>query len=151
MIIQGKFKSYEDDLSDAFEIRKKVFQDEQNVNSEIDYDEWDKYAMHVVIYVSDKAVATGRLVFDGDTYRIGRVAVLKEERGKQYGDFVVRMLVDRAFQSGAKEIILGSQLHVIGFYEKLGFKSFGEEYEEAGIKHMKMRLTQGNMCSKCKK
>ncbi len=151
MLVEGKFRSYEEDLTDAFEIRRKVFQEEQGVDPEIEFDELDKAAMHVIIYVADKAVATGRLIFDGETYRIGRVAVLKEERGKQYGDFVVRMLADRAFQSGAKEVLLGSQVQVREFYEKLGFVSYGEEYIEAGIRHIPMKLKAASMCSHCKK
>ena len=41
-------------------------------------------------------------------YKIGRIAVKKECRGKKYGDFIVRMLVDKAFTMGAKEVFVGN-------------------------------------------
>jgi Predicted acyltransferase len=149
MLVEGKFLSYNDDLTDAFEIRKQVFQLEQGVKEEEEFDDLDKEAVHVVIYIQQKAVATGRLLFDGDTFRIGRVAVLQEERGKQYGDFVVRMLMDRAFNSGAKEIFISAQIQTKGFYEKIGFQQDGEEFIEAGIRHIPMKIEQNHVCKGC--
>lgn len=151
MLVEGKFRSYQEDLTDAFEIRRKVFQEEQGVSAEIEFDELDKQAVHVIVYVGEKAVATGRVFNEGDTYHIGRVAVLKEERGRQYGDFVVRMLADKAFQTGADEVFLGAQISARGFYEKLGFVPCGEEYIEADILHVPMKLKKEAVCSLCKK
>jgi predicted GNAT family N-acyltransferase len=151
MLVQGKYLSYKDDLKEIFEIRKKVFQLEQGVDPKLEFDQLDKIATHVIVHVGSKAVATGRIIYNADTYVIGRVAVIKEERGKKYGDFVVRMLVDRAFMAGAKEVLIGSQINAIGFYEKLGFTTYGEEYVEAGINHKHMKLKNGNLCKECHK
>lgn len=148
-MIKGVYLNGEEDLTDAFSIRRKVFIEEQKVPEEIEMDELDAYAIHAVAYDGDKAVATGRIIYDGDTYKIGRIAVLKEERGKQYGDFIVRMLVDKAFLHGAKEVLLGAQLPAVGFYEKIGFKPCGEEFEEAGIPHIPMKLQHDGLCKKC--
>lgn len=149
-MIEGKFKAGTDDLSDAFEIRKQVFHIEQGVDPALEFDQWDKKAVHVVVYNGSKAVATGRVLKMEETYKIGRIAVLKEERGKQYGDFLVRMLIDRAFQAGAAEVTVGAQLHAVGFYEKIGFHSYGNEYEEAGIRHIPMKIGKQDLCKKCK-
>ena len=149
MVVKGVYLNGENDLTDAINIRRKVFIEEQNVAEEIEIDGMDPYAIHAVAYIEDKAVATGRIIYDGDTYKIGRVAVLKEERGKQYGDFIMRMLIDKAFLHGAEEVILGAQIHAVGFYEKLGFEQYGEVFEEAGISHIHMKLKNGNLCKKC--
>lgn len=152
MIIQGKYLHYGDDLTDAFEIRKQVFQIEQGVSSELEFDEIDDLAIHVIVYASDtdkRPVATGRVYFDGENYRIGRIAVLKEERGKYYGDFAVRMLANKAFLAGATEILIHSQTDVIPFYKKIGFEICGEEFMEAGIKHVPMILRAEKLCKKC--
>jgi predicted GNAT family N-acyltransferase len=34
---------------------------------------------------------------------------------------------------------LHAQTYARGFYERLGYVSFGDEYEEAGIAHISMR------------
>lgn len=149
MLVQGKYLSFRDNLEDVYKIRREVFQVEQGVDSSIELDEYDKEAVHVIVFVGDKFVATGRLYKKDDKFFIGRIAVLKEERGKKYGDFVVRMLVDRAFLSGANEVLLGSQLSAVGFYERIGFEPYGEEYEEAKIIHRKMRLKKGALCKDC--
>ena len=75
-------------------------------------------------------VATGRLIFLENWFKIGRIAVKKECRGKHYGDFVVRMLLDKAFSMGAKEVFVGAQAHAISFYERIGFVKQEEEYYE---------------------
>jgi predicted GNAT family N-acyltransferase len=154
LLIQGKYLNYGDDLSPVFDIRKKVFVEEQKVSEEEEFDEIDKIAVHAIVFDTnhkDKPVATGRVYHDGESYRVGRVAVLKEARGMYYGDFVVRLLLNKAFLSGAKEVIISAQVKAIPFYEKIGFAPFGDIYFEAGIEHVKMKISSTNICRKCDK
>ncbi|MDF2589224.1 MAG: GCN5-related N-acetyltransferase [Anaerocolumna sp.] len=150
-MVQGKYLYYGDDLSDCIKIRKQVFVIEQNISEEEEFDDIDNYAIHGLVFDNDnkKAVATGRVFHDGTNYRIGRVAVLKSERGKSYGDFVVRMLANKAFLMGASEIHIDAQVTAVSFYEKIGFMSYGEEFLDAGIKHIGMKLNAGNICKLC--
>ena len=148
-MIEGKFIHGDQDLTDVFAIRREVFCKEQNCPEEEEFDSFDQKALHVIISEKNKNVAVGRLVQIDDYFKIGRIAVLKECRGMYYGDFVVRMLVDKAFQLGAKEVHISAQTYAKGFYEKIGFKAEGEEYMEAGIPHIAMTLTKANMCTKC--
>lgn len=148
-MIQGKFLFCYDDLSPAYEIRKKVFQEEYGIDANIDQDGLDPDAGHVIVFNNLKVVGTGRLVFSNNNYKIGRVAVLKEERCNYYGDFVVRMLVDKAFQMGAEEVYLHSMINCIPFYEKIGFEKIGDVFQEAGIDHIKMILKSNKICKKC--
>ena len=138
------------DWSDSHEIRRKVFIEEQNVAPEIEIDGSDALASGVVVYNNEKKpVATGRLILVDDEMTIGRVAVLKEERGKKLGDLVVRMLIRRACECGYEKQIAHVQTHACGFYEKLGFIAEGEEYLEAGIPHVTMVHT-GDVGGNCK-
>lgn len=148
-MIEGKFIHGNQDLTDVFHIRREVFCKEQNCPEEEEFDSFDKDALHVIISEKDKKVAVGRLIQIDDYFKIGRIAVLKECRGMYYGDFVVRMLVDKAFQLGAKKIHISAQTYAKRFYEKIGFQAEGEEYMEAGIPHIAMTLVQANMCTKC--
>ena len=43
-----------------------------------------------------------------------------------------------AKKKGIKDVYLGSQKHAIPFYQKLGYKTVGDYYFEAGIEHKKM-------------
>ena len=46
--------------------------------------------------------------------------------------------MERLEEQGYESILIHAQTHAIPFYEKLGFKPFGEEFMEDGIPHIKM-------------
>lgn len=149
-MVKGKFLTPQDpELQDCFEIRKKVFIDEQQIDPDLEYDEWDRFAKFAAVCEGDKIVGTGRIIFDGETYKIGRIAVLKEVRGRGYGDFIVRMMIDNAFSNGAKEVHIDAQKHALGFYEKIGFKVCGDEHLDAGIPHFPMVITRADFSTPC--
>lgn len=154
MAVQGKFLSYkENEFYDAISIRQKVFVEEQNIPEIVEFDEEDKTAIHAVAYEGlskVKAVATGRLLCKGGWAEIGRVAVLKEERGKQYGDLIVRMLIDKAKTLKYSEIYLNAQVKAEGFYNKIGFYITGEPFLEAGIQHIRMKYDRNSINKCCK-
>ncbi len=159
MYIKGRMKTKQDDLSDIVYIREKVFQEELDIPKSLEEDDNDKNAEFAVVYKvvdipqgeDEKPVATGRLIVDADgNYKIGRIAVLPEERGNQYGDMIVKMLINKAFTIGANEVYVGAQTHAIGFYEKMGFVSTGVEYNELGRKHLKMFIKSTATLRECK-
>ena len=127
-----------EDITDALKIRESVFINEQNCPPEIERDEHDKTAMHLVLYVNDAPVGCGRIVPGQDDFKLGRIAVLKPQRGKHYGDLILRLLLFKSVEMGAKQIRLGAQVSAVAFYERFGFAADGEDYMEAGIAHTPM-------------
>ena len=102
-------------------VREKVFVEEQKVSREDEWDDWDEPSDHAVaLDAGGNPVGTARLLPDG---RIGRMAVLKEWRGKRVG-----------------AALLHAQTHAAGFYRKFGFSERGGEFLEAGIPHVEMIL-----------
>ena len=150
-MVKGKFLSGNDDLSNVFAIRQKVFCEEQNIPVALERDSLDQGAIHVLIQSHGLDVATGRLLVRENRYSIGRVAVLKEARGKYYGDFVVRMLLDKAFCLGATEVMISAQSNTVNFYKRIGFEECGQETLICGIPHIPMKIKHSNLCSMCKK
>ncbi|MBH1942493.1 GNAT family N-acetyltransferase [Mobilitalea sibirica] len=151
-MVYGKFINYENEFEDVYVIRKRVFHEEQGIPMDIIFDEDDKKAIHVVVYedIDHKvAVGVGRIVNHGHEYKIGRVAVLKEHRGKKYGDFAVRMLINKAFMQGADSIYLNAQTESKEFYEKIGFRTVGNEFYEAGILHVRMEIIREDEVVHC--
>lgn len=119
-------------------IRFRVFVEEQSVPPEIEMDEHDAVATHVICLVGDKAVGTGRLVRMLDGMKLGRVAVLAEYRKKGLGARIVKWLLDWAVEAGHETVHANVQIGALGFYEKLGFMVTGAHFMEAGIEHVKM-------------
>jgi len=121
---------------EASPIRFTVFCEEQGVPLEIELDQEDPVSIHAVAYEDGMPVATGRLLPDG---HIGRMAVLKDWRGRGIGGLILTRLIERARQRGDREVVLSAQIHAAAFYAAHGFVAHGEEYMEAGIRHQEMR------------
>jgi predicted GNAT family N-acyltransferase len=120
-------------------IRRRVFIEEQCVPEELEWDGHDEYSYHVVVLAPDgMPVGTGRLLQDG---RIGRMSVLKEWRGKGAGKALMDYLLWLAAKMGYEEVKLNAQIHALGFYAAHGFEVDGEEFVEAGIRHVAMKRT----------
>ncbi len=142
-------------IQDAIDIRTEVFINEQGVSPEEEFDHLDHRAFHLIIYDDGIPSATGRLFFM-DRYHIGRIAVKKEKRGLHLGDLTVRMLLVKAFNDGADYVTISAQMHAVPFYERFGFVSYGDTYDEAGIEHIAMKVTREGLilksdCKKCSK
>jgi predicted GNAT family N-acyltransferase len=120
----------------ASPIRFAVFVEEQGVPREIELDEQDALSLHAVAFEDHKPVATGRLLPDG---HIGRMAVLKQWRGRGIGGLLLQRLMERAKQRGDSEVALSAQVHAVAFYRAHGFIPDGDEYLEAGIRHQAMK------------
>lgn len=127
------------DIEDALYVRRDVFVKEQKVPETEEYDEFDIKSDHVVVYVDEKPIATGRIFTNKGTWFIGRVSVLKEYRKKQIGKIVMEKLLEKAVESGAEEIHIHAQTQAADFYEKFGFKSYGKTFFEANIEHISMK------------
>lgn len=120
---------------DAQRIRRSVFIEEQNIAEEDEWDEQDAVSLHFVVYVENKPIATARLLAD---HSVGRVAVLKMYRGQNMGHQLMREIIHCAELQKRTYLKLSSQVHAIQFYERLGFKTVGEEYLDCGIPHIEM-------------
>ncbi|PWQ97578.1 GNAT family N-acetyltransferase [Leucothrix arctica] len=116
-------------------IRESVFVNEQGISADIDFDGLDVKAMHALAYLNDIVVGIGRMLDDG---HIGRIAILKAYRGQKVGSKIVLSLIDDATKKGYSRVYLGSQKHANGFYQRLGFTAYGEEFMDAGIVHISM-------------
>ena len=149
-MITTEWHTGDKDLHEIHAIRRAVFMEEQGVSEEDEMDGTDAGAIHLLVCDGGVPVATGRLLIDGDIYTLGRIAVIKERRGKGYGDFTVRLLIRRAYELGGNEQRLHSQSHAVGFYEKLGFVAETDEYMEAGIPHVGM-VRCGDIGGECEK
>jgi predicted GNAT family N-acyltransferase len=131
-----------EDRAEITALRTRVFVGEQGVPPEIEQDAADADAVHVFSRDDSGAVvATGRLLVRGSTGGIGRMAADAAVRGRGHGAAVLAELHRQAMLRGVTEIELHAQVTARGFYERAGYTAVGVEYEEAGIRHITMRLS----------
>ncbi|MBW4699102.1 MAG: GNAT family N-acetyltransferase [Aphanocapsa lilacina HA4352-LM1] len=128
---------WQDHQQALYYVRRVVFIEEQNVPPEIEIDEWDTLSVHALACDAEgRPIGCGRLLPDG---HLGRMAVLAAWRGRGVGKALLECLLSLAQAAGMEAIDLSAQVHAQPFYEKFGFKAFGEIYDEAGIPHRAMR------------
>ena len=123
-------------------IREQVFLTEQNVPAELEWDDKDAAALHLLVYSPEgKPVATARMLADG---QIGRVAVLPAWRRRGIASALLTRCIAMGREQGLKEVWLAAQANAVPLYEKLGFIAEGDEFLDAGIPHRRMRLRLNN-------
>ena len=128
-----------DDLAACHAIRRAVFIEEQAVPEDLEIDDLDGQAINLLAVAGGRAVGTARILLAGETGKIGRVAVLADQRGTGLGAALIRAALDELrAQTGITTAKLGAQTHALGFYERLGFVAFGPVYDDAGIPHRDM-------------
>jgi predicted GNAT family N-acyltransferase len=153
----------------AFELRMRVFVQEQGVPLEEEVDEHDASAVHVIALAGGRVVGTGRAVFPAqppaapadreaeDTRiqsragqdsagrigagqaRIGRMAVEEAWRRRGLGGRVLEALEAEARRMGMREAVLAAQTRATGFYASHGYREEGAVFLDAGIDHILMR------------
>lgn len=117
-------------------VRRTVFIEEQGVSEDLEWDDADERSYHVLATASDGTpIGTGRLKLD---CHIGRMAVLKEWRGRGVGAAILQALVTLAQKEGCTRVRLHAQTHALDFYARYGFTAVGKVFDEAGIPHRLM-------------
>lgn len=123
-------------LNEVFAIRRLVFVEEQQVDPEEEYDAYESSSRHFLLRVGGQGVATGRFRSTDKGWKVERMAVLAEARGKGYGEQVLRGMLALIPRDG-RPIYLHAQEHALEFYRKNNFLPQGERFWEANIPHFK--------------
>lgn len=119
-------------------VRTVVFIDEQHVPINLEWDDLDATAQHLLaVNDANEPIACARILNNGS---IGRMAVLKAWRGLGVGSALLKRAIEIHRQHGTQNITLSAQMHAIAFYEKAGFEVISQPYLDAGIQHVDMRL-----------
>lgn len=124
----------------AFAIRRDVFVDEQGVPEAVEIDGLDDQAMHVLALVDDdEPVGTARIRYKSeDVVKPERVAVRSDYRGRGIGKQLMVAVEDEARDAAVSTLLIHAQTRVEPFYSALGYERISDEFDEAGIPHVKM-------------
>ncbi len=129
------------DASQAIQtVRAEVFQQEQGITAELDFDGLDEQCIHLLAQNNDATIGVARLrdVDAGRVIKLERLAILASYRNQGLGGEMVSIAMAYAQEQGYQKIRLHAQLPSEPFYRRLGFSSIGDIFEEAAIKHIKM-------------
>jgi len=118
-------------------VREAVFVVEQRVPMELEWDDSDADALHLLAEDADgNPVGTARMLPGG---HIGRMAVLAAWRRRGVGSALLETLLHLA--DGPTH--LNAQSSAVGFYLRHGFEVESGEFLDAGIPHRHMTRPHG--------
>lgn len=126
----------------ACQLRYRLFFAEHDLPGEIVFDDRDADSFHAAVVIQGRVAAYGKLTPQNNlVYRLGQMVVEPNYQGKNLGRQVVLTLIDLAKQQGAIALELNSRLSAVGFYQKLGFQTFGNEFPSSttGVTHIGMK------------
>ncbi len=127
------------DMDALMRLREEVFVREQGVPPELERDDHDASAVHLVAESGGTVVGCCRLLGHGATVHLGRMAVAATARGTGVGARLLAFAHRVAGEEGASEVALSAQVSARGFYARAGYLVEGDEFIEAGIVHVAMR------------
>lgn len=135
-----KLVASSEEITVAQSIRRAVFQLEQGVPPDVDFDGQDETATQLIAYLDQQPVGTARIRYlDDYTAKIERLAVLPIGRGQGIGQKIMEKALDVAATKNLKEVVIHAQKYIKCLHQKLGFAQEGEPFQEVGIPHIKMR------------
>ena len=132
-----------DDFLRPFAVRAIVFCEEQQIGYELEHDQEDRTALHIVGEIGSEPVAAGRMRFLDGYAKLERLAVRSGYRGNGYGHRLTQFMIALAAERGFDECRLHAQVYLKDFYRKHGFIEKGKDFKEAGIDHLSMVRCSG--------
>lgn len=138
MSVRVALAESESERARARAIRHAVFVEEQAVPPEVEIDGLDDVCEHFIAWLGDEAVATARTRMTPKGWKLERVAVLREHRGREVGRALVAGALSRA--PAGIPVVVHAQESALGFWERVGFVATGPRFEEGGIGHRAMSL-----------
>jgi predicted GNAT family N-acyltransferase len=128
------------ELKEAFEVRKRVFVEEQGISENLVFDDYDGEALHMVVEDGERVIGTARVLFlAANQAKVERMALLEPFRRKGIGRKIISFLDEELRNRQVQLVVLHAQSGVVAFYKSCGFDELGSPFWEAGIKHVKMQ------------
>ena len=119
-------------------LRQQVFVVEQACPyPDIDGRDVEPGTRHVLMSDEDNdLIGYARVLDDQDVWRIGRVVLIAEARGRGLAEPLMQTALSVC---QGRDVVLDAQAPLAGWYESLGFSVSGPEFVEDGILHVPMR------------
>lgn len=121
----------------AFRLRREVFIVEQKVPEDEEFDAYDLAATHVVAIADGEVCGTLRIIHDPEHIKIGRVVVAIPMRGRGVASAMIAHGI--GLQPPGARFYLTAQTDKTALYEKFGFVSFGDIFDDGGMPHIAMK------------
>lgn len=142
MVILKKFNELTNkELWEIAMLRTSVFALEQSITEE-ELETSDYNAVHYFVKKEDEIVAYARLIQINEKYYIGIVCTNINYRKLGFQKQIINKTIKTTNETNT--LYVSSQIHIVDFYLKFGFKPIGDTYIDAGIIHQLLILEKYN-------
>lgn len=101
--------------------------------------ESEKNNLMMAAYEDDQMLGCCMLVEEEpETVRLRQMAVINDLQGKGIGKALMQFAENLARDRGYKRITMHARKNALGFYEKMGYRKIGTEFQEITIPHYVM-------------
>ncbi len=126
-MVEGKWLPPGADIGPALFLRREVFS--------LGRDARDDYAWQALAVHEGQPVGTGRIWWEEGAFHIGGICVLPDFRGRGFGDFLTRLLLFKAQEHYARQVILHAHPGVSPFFQRFGFLPCQGREGDGAIRH----------------
>ena len=121
----------------VWQLRQEVFVVEQECPyPDLDGRDTEPGTRHVLLQAGDVLLGYARVLDDASTWRIGRVVLAADARGRGLAEQLVRTALSVC---PGRDVVLDAQSPLAGWYASFGFAVDGPEFVEDAIPHVPMR------------
>ncbi len=122
----------------VWRLRQDVFVVEQSCPyPDLDDRDLEEGTRHVLLRDGDELLGYARVLDDGDVWRIGRVVLTRNARGRGLADPLLETALTACPD---RPVVMNAQTPLRAWYERFGFEVDGPEFLDDGIPHLPMRL-----------
>ena len=122
----------------VWRLRQDVFVVEQEcAYPDLDGRDDEPGTRHVLLRDDDDLLGYARVLDDREVWRIGRVVLARDARGRGLADPLMHTALQVA---KGRDVVLDAQTPLASWYATHGFEVDGAEFLEDGIPHLPMRL-----------
>src|SRR6478736_6299327 len=115
-------------------IRQDVFVVEQQCPyPDLDGRDVEPGTRHVLLMIDEALLGCARVLDDGDVWRIGRVLLAPDARGRGWADLIMGTALEVCKD---RDVVLDAQTPLASWYATFGFEVDGTEFLEDGIPHL---------------
>ena len=125
-------------------LRKRVLRDPLGLEWTDEEKAWEPKERHFSLWDGDTLVACVVIrPLEEETVKLRQMAVEPEQQGGGAGRVLMEGVESQLREDGVKRVELNARDTAVGFYEKLGYGTVGEEFYEVTIPHWKMVKSVG--------
>jgi GNAT superfamily N-acetyltransferase len=123
---------------EAVSLRSKVLREPLNMRFTEEQLEAEQDYIHLAAFQQNRLVSCLYLIQDGEKARLRQFVVEPELHNKGIGRSLLQFMESFCREQGINYIFMHARESAVPFYEKLGYKKYGEKFLEIGLPHWKL-------------